>query len=254
MKTNNTGIYEILNTDNGKRYIGSAVNFIQRWNNHRSDLRQNKHHNRHLQSAWNKHGETIFKFSPILVCEKSMLLFYEQCIINGYKPKYNISPTAGSRLGIPCTVEAKIKIGDANRGKKKPPRSPEHRANLSASHCGKKRSPEAIEKSAAPQRGKKLSPEHCAKIAKANRGKKRSPEHCMNLSIALTGKKYAPPSLETKVKLSLAIRGIKRGSMALEHKTKLAVAHLGKKHSPETKIKMAIAQQARRAREALQCK
>jgi len=40
-----------------------------------------------------------------------------------------------SHLGNKHTEEQKRKIGDANRGKKKPPRSKEHRLNLSLNHA-----------------------------------------------------------------------------------------------------------------------
>lgn len=49
-----SGIYEIVNTINGKRYVGSAVSLKRRWVDHRRDLRAGKHHSRHLQNAWAK--------------------------------------------------------------------------------------------------------------------------------------------------------------------------------------------------------
>ena len=57
-----SGIYFIRNVKNGKLYVGSAKSFYLRWNNHRSRLRKNKHHNKHLQHAWNKYGESSFEF------------------------------------------------------------------------------------------------------------------------------------------------------------------------------------------------
>lgn len=67
---NQSGIYEIVNTVNGKRYIGSAKKFKIRWSKHVSALRLCKHHSRHLQAAWNKYGEAAFKFLPILTCQQ----------------------------------------------------------------------------------------------------------------------------------------------------------------------------------------
>ena len=54
LKTTASGIYCITNRKNGKIYIGSASNLRQRWNGHISDLRKEKHKNRHLQRAWLK--------------------------------------------------------------------------------------------------------------------------------------------------------------------------------------------------------
>lgn len=42
------GIYEICNTVNGKRYIGSSVRIKERWRDHRSALDGGKHENQKL--------------------------------------------------------------------------------------------------------------------------------------------------------------------------------------------------------------
>jgi group I intron endonuclease len=56
------GIYKIINVINNKFYVGSAVNLKRRKTRHFSELRKNKHNNRHLQAAWNKYGEQAFVF------------------------------------------------------------------------------------------------------------------------------------------------------------------------------------------------
>lgn len=78
---NLSGIYKIINLVNGKFYIGSAVHFRKRWELHRSNLRNNKHDNRHLQNAWNLYGEKIFKFEILKFCDKENLLVNEQIYI-----------------------------------------------------------------------------------------------------------------------------------------------------------------------------
>jgi len=55
-------IYKILNKNNNKFYIGSTNNIKKRWNNHRCNLRNNRHENNYLQQAWNKYGEESFEF------------------------------------------------------------------------------------------------------------------------------------------------------------------------------------------------
>lgn len=50
-----SGIYEIVNRTNGKRYIGSAKEFKARWKHHASALKNNKHQNKHLQRAFCKY-------------------------------------------------------------------------------------------------------------------------------------------------------------------------------------------------------
>jgi group I intron endonuclease len=57
----NGTLYLIENQKTGAVYVGKTVNAIRsRWNLHRSRLRRGKHHNRHLQNSWNKHGESVF--------------------------------------------------------------------------------------------------------------------------------------------------------------------------------------------------
>lgn len=60
-------IYSILNTCNGKQYIGQSVSLPKiRWQNHLWKLNKGEHYNAHLQYAWNKYGETNFKFKVLL--------------------------------------------------------------------------------------------------------------------------------------------------------------------------------------------
>lgn len=72
------GIYKITNTVNGKVYIGSSVDINGRLNSHRSDLRQNKHGNQHLQKAWNLYGEESFIFDVIEECDPQTVRDVEQ--------------------------------------------------------------------------------------------------------------------------------------------------------------------------------
>jgi group I intron endonuclease len=120
MEKYNTGIYQIVNQVNGKRYIGSAVNLEQRKISHFNTLTMKIHKNRYLQFVYNKYGKNNLKFEILLYCDKENLLFYEQRSINSYnfKELYNISKTAGSNLGMKFSEEHKAKIGMSNRGKK----------------------------------------------------------------------------------------------------------------------------------------
>ena len=58
-------IYKIINLTNGKFYVGSTVNQRERFRCHRSRLRRNAHHSKHLQAAWNQYGEDNFLFKVI---------------------------------------------------------------------------------------------------------------------------------------------------------------------------------------------
>lgn len=59
-------IYEIVNTVNGKRYVGQTIKTLgARTTQHKNKLNKNCHSNKHLQSAWNKYGMDAFQFRPI---------------------------------------------------------------------------------------------------------------------------------------------------------------------------------------------
>ena len=60
-------IYKIINITNGDFYVGSTIKHKDRFRCHRSRLRKNQHHAKHLQSAWNKYGEHNFIFRVVEV-------------------------------------------------------------------------------------------------------------------------------------------------------------------------------------------
>jgi len=67
----NTGIYEILNTVNGKWYRGQVqadYGFEGRFKQHRAILNRGACENKHLQGAWNKYGEDAFTFRVLSTC------------------------------------------------------------------------------------------------------------------------------------------------------------------------------------------
>jgi len=92
------GIYRILNTKNGKSYIGMSLSIYQRMSNHRARLRKGNHKNPHLQASWNKYGEKSFQFTIIEKLEtanKFQLLEREDFYIklfqsNVYGRGYNV--------------------------------------------------------------------------------------------------------------------------------------------------------------------
>lgn len=109
----NTGIYLIHNVMSSKFYVGSAININKRWLNHIQSLRKQEHHNRHLQNAWNRYGEKAFRFYVIDLCRKEELVKKEQFYIDILKPEYNLSPNAGSSLGLKHTEKSKRNMSEA---------------------------------------------------------------------------------------------------------------------------------------------
>lgn len=130
-----TGIYEILCTANGKRYIGSSVDIPKRWRNHRRDLAAGTHRSRHLQRAWLKYGPDSFEWAVLVEVPAVALIETEQRYLDKLSGGlFNTAPTAGNTLGCRHTPESKRKMAAAKLGTT---RSPTARAAVSAG--GKRR-------------------------------------------------------------------------------------------------------------------
>lgn len=113
-----SGIYEIVNLVNGKRYVGSACDLKRRKTDHWKLLRGRRHHSRYLQASWNKHGEQAFCFRLLeQVAEKVRLIEREQHYIDTLTPEYNMHPNARSALGVKRSAETRAKVAAANRGR-----------------------------------------------------------------------------------------------------------------------------------------
>jgi len=79
-----SGIYKITNKVNGKVYIGQTYDMNYRWTHHKSDLNHNRHHNIHLQNAWNIYGQNNFDFAILEKCSVDQLDAKEQFWIKQY--------------------------------------------------------------------------------------------------------------------------------------------------------------------------
>ena len=66
------GIYKITNTENGKIYIGQSVDIGHRKACHEYDLKNGRHHNCHLQRAYNQ-NPSVFRFEIICKCKEEEL-------------------------------------------------------------------------------------------------------------------------------------------------------------------------------------
>jgi len=140
------GVYVIWNTicDKFRFYIGSAVSFAQRKNEHFRKLRCGKHHNKYLQRAWNKYGEESFVFEPVEnICDLNQIKVREQGWIDTYNLKkdlYNINPNAESWLGRTHSKETKEKIRKSLTGRKGRKHTKKTKEEMSARQQGKNNS------------------------------------------------------------------------------------------------------------------
>ena len=106
-----TGVYEIKNKINNKRYIGSTImSFTKRLEHHRCLLRNGTHKNTYLQRAWNKYGENNFEFNILEVVDKCCTLEVEQQYLDACEDCYNINPLASGTPNMSKeTVEKRTK-------------------------------------------------------------------------------------------------------------------------------------------------
>lgn len=180
------------------------MNIKGRIYNHCNMLRRDQHRNIHLQSAWNKYGESSFSFSTMLICRQEDLICYEQRAIDAYwssKTLYNISSVAGSRLGVKHSAETLAHFKTLPQLRAGKILSRETRAAISAGLMGHKVSDAHRAAFIARCKGKKLSPEHRAKLALAKIGKKQDPLVVAKRAASNSGKKR---SEETKNRMFAA--------------------------------------------------
>jgi len=111
-----SGIYCIRHITSGKMYIGQALDLSVRIIQHLNGISSNII----LQHALNKYGIANFEF--IVEEATSLLTTREQVHLDwlfslSSEFRYNICPTAESRLGTTHTAEAKAAISSANSGR-----------------------------------------------------------------------------------------------------------------------------------------
>lgn len=219
---NNHGIYKIVNSVNGKVYVGSASCLKGRRVAHWGRLRKGNHHSIKLQRAWEKYGPEAFEFVVIeLVSDKAELIAREQHWIDALGAAtdgYNICAVAGRTEGMYWTEERKRQASERMRGV---PKSEPHKAMMALS-----------------QTGKKLSEETKAKISAANKIAFANPEARAKISAANSGRK---PSDEVRRKMSEAQRAI----WTDERRAEVSARMSSRRHSPEAKAKIALANSRR---------
>lgn len=114
----NSGIYCIENISTKKKYIGQSINIENRWSKHKSELKHSVHDNNYLQKAWNKYGESDFKFYVLEYCEKEKLNDLEKYYIDYYntmdrKLGYNLK--SGGQDTNYQSKEVREKISKSNK-------------------------------------------------------------------------------------------------------------------------------------------
>ncbi len=236
-----SGVYCIMNTVDGKKYVGSSVNINNRVKNHFLHLRKGNHSNDYLQKAFTKHGEPAFVAAICQECHRTELLSAErewmntlQCCNRDFGYNIQIDPINPGNI----SPETRAKISAALRGQgnhwhkaNNHPMSKEHRKRISDSLMGNKR-----------RQGIPHSDEIKKKISEAGLGRTyvMSDEHKAKLSIARQG---AKASESTKKIMSNAQRRRYSGERGAQERAKTAAKSKGRVWSDEQKAKLSLTKQ-----------
>jgi group I intron endonuclease len=200
MKT--SGIYKIQSKIKPERcYIGSTINIIKRWREHRYGLQNNNHDNSRLQRHYNKYGIDDLEFSILFECEELLLIQNEQRLMDLHKPYFNISHTAGRTTGYRHTTEMKEWFSKVRKGKKF---TEKQKINMGLSRIGHIMSEESKLKSSITHTGMMHTEETKKKFSELRKGKKLSEEHRQKIIKGLTGR---IPTVETRKKISETNKG-----------------------------------------------
>lgn len=245
-------IYKIRNVINQKFYVGSAVDTRTRFRQHRRLLRNNTHHCKHLQAAWNKYGEDAFKFEIVeQVTSREVLETAEDVWLNAHVGKphcYNWGRSArapwrgtkGSGLspltGTTISQERKDRLREATleQWKTSDPRTGRKHSEETRQKISTK-----VQEAVASGRGGCFIPseETRQKMSDALKGNQnakghvRTEEHRRRLSAALTGNQNwsgKSHSEESKAKMGQAVRMISpEGEVTLYPRTTAIKEQLG---------------------------
>lgn len=245
-----SGIYHIVNIINNHHYIGSSVNLHGRMNGHFQNLTKGCHENKHLQNAINKYGIENFQFEILLICDRNMLIYFEQKCIDNLSPEYNISHFVGPGFFRGCrhTDEMKRNMSKLHKGKKI---SLELRAKLLIAATGRIWDDESKKKLANSlignknSCGRKLSERHKEILINCNKTRNISEETHRKMRESHLGKKLSLESIQKRTESCKAKKLLgyvqKRCPHTEEHKRKIAEAGIGRIASLETRAKLSIA-------------
>ena len=152
-------IYGIRNKVDSKIYIGQTKHLKRRWSTHSSYLKNKKHSNPYLQSAWTKYGENNFELVVLEIIEDFEKLtereqyWMDHLCSQNPERGYNIEPASS---GKSCSRQF----------------SEEHKKRISESKLGKPRSLETVEKMRRAASGKKWTDSQREKMNQRYSGEK----------------------------------------------------------------------------------
>jgi group I intron endonuclease len=112
-----SGVYALICKVNNKFYVGSSVNLANRLLDYMQPAYLGIRASSPVIRAIVKYGYINFCFVILETCLLEHVLEREQFWLDFLKPEYNLSPTAGSTLGVFLSEETKSKMSLAQLGK-----------------------------------------------------------------------------------------------------------------------------------------
>lgn len=108
-----TGIYQITNLINGKRYVGLAVNIRRRFIEHKTPTALKK--TSVLAKAFRKYGVENFTFEVLEECDRTELAAREVFWIGQLRPEYNMTAGGDGNVGREVSEATRAKLAAAGR-------------------------------------------------------------------------------------------------------------------------------------------
>lgn len=211
------GIYTIRITGSLKFYIGRTKNFKRRKAHHLWLLRRGEHHCKHLQNAFNKHGQVKF-VEEQEENNKEERIVLEQWWLDKYGP-----------TGLLVNHHMRASADDMANKPWKPERPRvAHNKGVPSPFRGVKRDPAIGAKISASKKGKPLTEKQLMALTES----RKKIDH---------SKPKKPHSDEAKRRMSEARKGVKRGPYPAHHGEAISRARTGMKFSDEHKAKLRAA-------------
>ena len=119
-----SGVYQIILREDGRSYIGSAVDIKTRWRNHISASKSLRT-KQVIARAIAKHGKENFDWKILELCEIDQLLNRGQHWLDTVRPfadehnGFNVRKVADSNLGITRSIESRLKQSKTMTGVQK---------------------------------------------------------------------------------------------------------------------------------------
>ena len=214
-----SGIYAIVNSADGRLYVGQSTDMSRRVQDHTWALKTGRHFNKRLQAAYTAVGGEWFEFKVLEATSVEMLDLRERAWI-----AYFGGPDGGKLYNF------------ESGGHELKQLSAETRAKISSGKMGSKLSAETIAKRTASRAGWRPSAEHIACIVAATKGKRRPPQVVAAAAAAHRGLRHTE---EARAKMSASQRGRVTSQETI---AKIVQKTRGLKRSPEALARMSAAQ------------